>query len=409
MNINELKERVKWLIKARLYVVCILTIVGVAQVLILAPERYLELLKPVSFLVLIILSCNFLYFIIFKKQRWTLKSLTAFIYIQIVFDIVITTALIHFSGGIESSYFIVYLFFIFAAGMLLHPISTYVIATLSAISYGLLLLFEHYGIITTIIIFDFQLEIWKPGVILATFVFRAGSFYITAFFSDHISHVLKKKTHDLEKSNDLKELFISILAHDLKNMLQLVLGHAQMIRKTKNTRHVKKIEENVKRMDRIIDNVKLYSKLREKEYKEKFERENLYETIKRSVEIFEGKREIEIQCRDKNCFVEASSTLENVFYNLIDNAVKYSENKIEIIVEDELKNWKVCVKDYGKGIPDELKDVIFERFEKKEARTRLGLAIVKQIVTLHKGKVWVEDNPEGGSIFCVSLSKSRKH
>jgi len=62
MNINELKERVKWLIKARLYVVCILTIVGVAQVLILAPERYLELLKPVSFLVLIILSCNFLYF-----------------------------------------------------------------------------------------------------------------------------------------------------------------------------------------------------------------------------------------------------------------------------------------------------------------------------------------------------------
>jgi len=409
MDINELKERVKWLIKARLYVVCILTIVGVAQALILAPERYLELLKPVSFLVLIILSCNFLYFTILKKQRWTLRNLIIFIYIQIIFDVTATTALIHFSGGIESSYFIVYLFLIFAAGMLLHPISTYVIATLSTILYGVLLLFEYYGVITTIQIFDFQLEIWKPGVIISTFVSRAGSFYITAFFSDYLSRILEKKTRELEKSSQLKELFISILAHDLKNMLQLVLGHAQLARGTKSMGHVKKIEETVKRMDGIIDNVKLYSKLREKEYTEKFERENLYETIKRSVEIFEGKREIEIQCRDKNCFVEASSTLENVFYNLIDNAVKYSENKIEIIVEDELKNWKVCVKDYGKGIPDELKDVIFERFEKQEARTGLGLAIVKQIVTLHKGKVWVEDNLGGGSIFYVSLPKSRKH
>ena len=406
MDINELKERVKWLIKARLYVVCILTIVGIIQTLVLTPEKYLELLRPVSFLVLIILLCDFLYFIILKKQRWTLKSLTVFTYIQITFDIAIVTALIHFSGGIESSYFIVYLFLIFATGMLLYPISTYVIATLSAISYGLLLLFEHYGIITTIIIFDFQPVIWKPGVILATLVFRAGSFYITAFFSDHISHVLEKKTQDLEKTSHLKELFISILAHDLKNMLQLVLGHAQLARGSKNTEHVKKIEETVKRMDRIIDNVKLYSKLREKEYKEKFERKNLYEIIKRSVGIFEGKREIEIRCRDKNCFVEFSSTLENVFYNLIDNAVKYSENKIEIIFEDEVKNWKICVKDYGKGIPDELKDIIFERFEKKEARTGLGLAIVKQIVTLHKGEVWIEDNPEGGSIFCVSLPKT---
>ena len=409
MDTNELKERVEWLIKARLYVVSILTIVGITQALILAPERYLELLKPVSLLVLFVLLCNLLYSTILKKQRWTLKNLIIFIYIQIIFDVTATTALIHFSGGIESSYFIVYLFLIFAAGMLLYPISTYIIATLSTILYGMLLLLEHYGVISTIMIFDFQLDIWKPGVIISTFVSRAGSFYITAFFSDHISHVLEKKTRDLEKTSHLKELFISILAHDLKNMLQLVLGHAQLARGTKNMGHVKKIEETVKRMDRIIDNVKLYSKLREKEYKEKFEKENLYGTIKRSVEIFEGKREIEIQCRDKDCFVEASSTLENVFYNLIDNAVKYSENKIEIIVEDELKNWKVCVKDYGKGIPDELKDVIFERFEKKEARTGLGLAIVKQIVTLHKGKVWVEDNPEGGSIFYVSLSKSRKH
>ncbi|MCK4247665.1 MAG: HAMP domain-containing histidine kinase, partial [Methanomicrobia archaeon] len=332
MDTNELKERVEWLIKARLYVVSILTIVGITQALILAPERYLELLKPVSLLVLFVLLCNLLYSTILKKQRWTLKNLIIFIYIQIIFDVTATTALIHFSGGIESSYFIVYLFLIFAAGMLLYPISTYIIATLSTILYGMLLLLEHYGVISTIMIFDFQLDIWKPGVIISTFVSRAGSFYITAFFSDYISRILEKKTRELEKSSQLKELFISILVHDLKNMLHLISGYAQIIRKTRNMEHAKKIEETVKRMDRIIDNVKLYSKLREKEYKEKFETENLYKIIKRSTEFFEDRRKIEIQCKDKNYFVKASPTLENVFYNLIDNAVKYSEKKIEITI-----------------------------------------------------------------------------
>ncbi|MCK4637319.1 MAG: hypothetical protein KAT49_05510, partial [Methanomicrobia archaeon] len=71
MDTNELKERVEWLIKARLYVVSILTIVGITQALILAPERYLELLKPVSLLVLFVLLCNLLYSAILKKQRWT--------------------------------------------------------------------------------------------------------------------------------------------------------------------------------------------------------------------------------------------------------------------------------------------------------------------------------------------------
>jgi len=79
-----------------------------------------------------------------------------------------------------------------------------------------------------------------------------------------------------------------------------------------------------------------------------------------------------------------------------------------VSIDDDLKNRRVCVKDYGEGITDELKDVVFEKFKKmgKGAGTGLGLAIVKQAVALHKGKVWIEDNPEGGSIFCVSLPKA---
>lgn len=408
MNVNELKKRANWLIKARFYVICIFTVVGITQSIILSPEGYLELLRPVSFLILIILTCNFLYITVLKKRRWNFEGLNIFVHVQLIFDIIIITILIHFSGGIESSYFIVYLFIIFGASLLLYPISTYFVATLGTVCYALLLLLEYRGIVSQLTIFDFRVWVWRPGLIVSTFVFRTGSFYIAAIFSNYLSRILKRKSEEQEKSYQLQKLFISILTHDLKNFLQLILGYTQIAAKTKNMEHLKRAEEAVRKMNSIIDNAKLYSKLREKEYEEKFERKNLYEIVEKTVKIFEVKREIEIHCEDKNCIVQASPTLENVFYNLIDNAVKYSEKKIEVSINDDLKNWRVCVKDYGNGIPDELKDVVFEKFKKmgKGAGTGLGLAIVKQSVALHKGKVWIEDNPEGGSIFCVSLPKA---
>ena len=67
------------------------------------------------------------------------------------------------------------------------------------------------------------------------------------------------------------------------------------------------------------------------------------------------------------------------------------------------------IRDFGKGIPDKDKPLIFTRFTrlKKEGveGSGLGLAIVKRLVDLHKGRIWVEDNPAGGSIFCVRLPK----
>ena len=71
--------------------------------------------------------------------------------------------------------------------------------------------------------------------------------------------------------------------------------------------------------------------------------------------------------------------------------------------------WVVQVRDFGKGIPDKDKPLIFTRFTrlKKEGveGSGLGLAIVKRLVDLHKGRIWVEDNPAGGSVFCVRLPK----
>lgn len=104
--------------------------------------------------------------------------------------------------------------------------------------------------------------------------------------------------------------------------------------------------------------------------------------------------------------------VKEVFANLVSNAIKYSPGgtRIEIAAEDRGESWVFFVKDQGVGVPDAHKHTIFHRFERVRRDgvrgTGLGLAIAEQIVNLHRGQIWVEDNPGGGSIFFVKLPKS---
>jgi len=107
-----------------------------------------------------------------------------------------------------------------------------------------------------------------------------------------------------------------------------------------------------------------------------------------------------------------SPLMKDVFANLISNAIKYSPRgtRIDFGVEDRGESWSLYVKDQGEGIADEHKQTIFNRFERlgKEGvkGSGLGLTIAKQIVGLHGGEIWVEDNPTGGSVFFVRVPKT---
>lgn len=99
-------------------------------------------------------------------------------------------------------------------------------------------------------------------------------------------------------------------------------------------------------------------------------------------------------------------------YNIVDNAIKYTPEGGYVKLGLELTGKTVSVKitDNGPGIPDENKDKIFERFyrlDDSRARetggTGLGLAIAKEAVVLHGGELYVENAPEGGSIFVINI------
>ncbi|MCZ7402321.1 MAG: sensor histidine kinase [Candidatus Methanoperedens sp.] len=101
-----------------------------------------------------------------------------------------------------------------------------------------------------------------------------------------------------------------------------------------------------------------------------------------------------------------------VFANLISNAIKYAPHGKKIVVDGKEVNssWIIRVMDFGAGIKDADKKLVFERFQREDKTgikgSGLGLAIARKIVELHNGNIWVEDNPEGGAVFVVEIPKS---
>ena len=144
-------------------------------------------------------------------------------------------------------------------------------------------------------------------------------------------------------------------------------------------------------------------------------------TIRNIADAFEGIcREKKILLRLKfdepKIFVDADQArIEQVIYNLTDNAIKFSNKNSEIILSVRLKGAKavISVKDFGLGIPKESINRVFERFYKSDPSrgkdkkgTGLGLSIVKEIITAHDEEIKVLSNEGAGTEFFFTLPVS---
>jgi len=228
---------------------------------------------------------------------------------------------------------------------------------------------------------------------------------------------LKKYFHQLEESNRLRRLFNDILSHDLYNPLGVVESYIELLKDKvsgeEEAVYLEAMEDSLKRAREILDDANAYIKLRETNELD-YERLGLASVIGYVLDdleeqIAEGGFKLKFDYQG-DPEVIASPLIKTVFSNLISNSIKYcpAGSTLEIEIEDG-DPVRVRIKDRGPGIPDKDKENIFNRYERmKKAGVQgvgLGLAIVKRIVELHHGRVWVEDNPGGGSIFVVELPK----
>ncbi len=102
--------------------------------------------------------------------------------------------------------------------------------------------------------------------------------------------------------------------------------------------------------------------------------------------------------------------LTQVFYNLTSNAIKHAKKIIQIEASYHDSHFRISIKDDGSGIPEELKELVFDKFFqaknqtlKKPEGSGLGLAICKRIVEMHQGKIWIENVQNGGADFIVEI------
>lgn len=231
-----------------------------------------------------------------------------------------------------------------------------------------------------------------------------------------INGELGSKNLELEKSNMLKDLFTDIMRHDLINPAGIIKTSAELaIDDGFENEEIHSICNAVNKLITMIENASAFSKLENAE-----EIEFLQLDIKKILdEICENLRPcfsgsgIEVQCNIHETMpILANPMIEDVFLNLLSNVLKYAPEGKKVILDarDIGEKYRISVTDFGKGIPNEHKEQVFSRFSRAHKGavkgTGLGLAIVKRLVDLHNGKVWVQDNPDGGAVFIVELPKS---
>jgi signal transduction histidine kinase len=244
----------------------------------------------------------------------------------------------------------------------------------------------------------------------------------------NLQRELAKKNTELEHLNDLKNKFRGMAAHDLRNPIGIIFSYSEfLIDETKETlssehrEFLNIINSSTQFMLNIIDDLLDISRIESGKIELNTEPLPLIILMSKIVSlnrILSHKKHIEISLVENESgliVIADAPKMEQVFNNLISNAIKFSMQGTTIRVELSAKdNYAIiAVHDQGQGIPEEEMDKLFRPFQKTsvkstegEKSTGLGLSIVKRIVEAHKGSIRVESTVGNGTSFYVSLPVS---
>jgi len=241
---------------------------------------------------------------------------------------------------------------------------------------------------------------------------------------NHTTEALAKLEEERREIDDAKTEFLSITSHELRSPITPMKAQLQMLEQgyfgklnKKQKESLEIIIRNTDRLDNIIMDFLEISRIEAARLKFNFRETDLTETLSETVKFMEGfakEKNIKLVLNyDKLPIIEADpDRISQVLRNLINNAIKFSEenSKIEISVKLREKDILFSVKDYGKGISSDDQIRIFEPFYQVEKHSRrkyggtgLGLAICRGIVESQNGKIWVESKLGKGSNFCFTI------
>jgi PAS domain S-box-containing protein len=232
-----------------------------------------------------------------------------------------------------------------------------------------------------------------------------------------------------EEANRLKDEFLAIMSHELRNPLNVILGYAELLLRMdeiKSAPHVYRMADAVKRnavaQSKLIRDLLDLSRLRSGKLELNRETvspvasiENAIETV--SIDAEAKGVEINVVAPDDVLFVRADPVrLEQIIWNLLNNSVKFTPQggRITVRLEEERDEIVLTVSDNGQGIDSSFLPHIFEIFRQADSGTSraqsgmgIGLAVVQQLVELHGGSVSADSAGVGkGATFTIRLPRT---
>jgi len=235
---------------------------------------------------------------------------------------------------------------------------------------------------------------------------------------DELAQTLNYAKSELEQTDELRKELLANVSHDLKTPLTMIKGYAEMVKDVsykdniKREEHLNTIIEETDRLNLLVEDILTLSKMQSNKDKVVKEEFDLCILIKNIIKRYEIYKELEGYTFELNIpeslkIVADKKKMEQVIYNLINNAINYTgkDNKIIINVINN-ESVKVEIIDTGKGIKKEDLPFIWDKYyhsKKKHKRnlvgTGIGLSIVKSILESHNFEYGVESKTNKGTKF----------
>lgn len=254
-------------------------------------------------------------------------------------------------------------------------------------------------------------------LLFGTILFLIFRFYLQRVTLKNQLKISKIKREQSERMNDFKLKFFTNISHEIRTPVTLISGPVQnlseILKDNKEaTSQINILKNNTNRLLKLVDQLLDFRKLQHNKIPFITSTTDLNKLITEIVSAFRG------AALEKNIVIDTeipekpiiglfdADKIEKILFNLISNAIKFTDNKgkISIKLEDLESKCKIYVIDNGKGVDDHAR--IFERYE-SDGGFGIGLSLTKELVELHEGEIKYVPNSDGGSVFVVTLDVNK--
>ncbi len=224
---------------------------------------------------------------------------------------------------------------------------------------------------------------------------------------------------ELNSTELLRKDFINEFSHEFKTPIVSIRGFAKVLQsKTaspeEETEYLQIINAETERLSRLSQNILMLCKIENQTIVSNKIKYELSEQIRQSIVLLAGeweKKGINFDLRmDEVDFIGNKELLEQMFLNLIDNAIKFSPQQADILIDlkKESKDAVFRITDFGEGIEEEIKRRVFDKFYQGDAShatngNGIGLSIVQRVAQLHGGTILVDSVVGQGTTFTIKL------